>query len=139
NGVVKDLSNNKWSDVNGVTTGMFGAIEGQNTIVIYDVAGNTTTYTFTIDTIKPVIHMPAGGVVNGTETFSVTQTEANPDRTYVEHQKLVDGKWKKLGGVSFNDTNNFDYTVDTTDLDEDGVYQLKVSTWDKATNHTSAT
>lgn len=53
NGVVKDLTDNQWSDVNGVKPGTFGAIEGPNTLVAYDVYGNTTTYEFTIDTIAP--------------------------------------------------------------------------------------
>jgi len=48
NGVVKDLTNNNWSDVNGVKPGVFGAILGLNTIVAYDVAGNTTTLEFTL-------------------------------------------------------------------------------------------
>jgi hypothetical protein len=48
NGVVKDLSNNAWSDVNFVKPGVFGAITGANTLIVYDVAGNTTTQTFTL-------------------------------------------------------------------------------------------
>jgi len=49
NGVAKDLSNNPWSDVNFVKPGTFGARLGENTIVVYDVAGNTTTLTFTLN------------------------------------------------------------------------------------------
>ncbi|SMQ62127.1 right-handed parallel beta-helix repeat-containing protein [Agreia sp. VKM Ac-1783] len=49
NGVVKDLSNNAWSDVNFVTPGVFGAKSGENTLVVYDVAGNTETVTFTLN------------------------------------------------------------------------------------------
>lgn len=49
NGVVKDLSNNAWSDVNFVTPGVFGAVKGLNTLVVFDVAGNTATTTFTLN------------------------------------------------------------------------------------------
>lgn len=49
NGVVEDLTNNQWSDVNGVKAGAFGAIRGENTLVAYDVFGNTTTVTFTLN------------------------------------------------------------------------------------------
>lgn len=49
NGKVKDLSNNAWSDVNYVKPGTFGAVKGTNTLVVYDVAGNTETYTFTLN------------------------------------------------------------------------------------------
>ena len=49
NGKVKDLSNNPWSDVNFVKPGTFGAVEGENTLVVYDVAGNAQTVTFTLN------------------------------------------------------------------------------------------
>ncbi|UNK70669.1 discoidin domain-containing protein [Microbacterium sp. H1-D42] len=48
NGVVKDLSDNPWSDVNFVRPGVFGAVTGANTLVAYDVAGNSTTVEFTL-------------------------------------------------------------------------------------------
>lgn len=48
NGVVKDLTDNAWSDVNFVKPGVFGATQGLNTLVVHDVAGNTTTVTFTL-------------------------------------------------------------------------------------------
>lgn len=48
NGVTKDLSNNAWSDVNFVKPGVFGAVLGTNTLVVYDVAGNTTELVFTL-------------------------------------------------------------------------------------------
>ena len=53
NGVTKDLSNNVWSDLNGVKPGTFGAVEGQNTLEVYDVAGNVTIVVFTLDTTGP--------------------------------------------------------------------------------------
>lgn len=46
NGVVKDLSNNAWSDLNFVRPGVFGAVSGENTLVVHDVAGNSTSVTF---------------------------------------------------------------------------------------------
>jgi hypothetical protein len=49
NGKTKDLTNNAWSDVNFIKPGTFGAVTGLNTIVIYDVAGNTTTIDFTLN------------------------------------------------------------------------------------------
>ena len=48
NGKVKDLTDNIWSDVNFVKPGTFGAVQGENTLVVYDVAGNATTVTFTL-------------------------------------------------------------------------------------------
>ena len=48
NGVEKDLVNNAWSDLNYVKPGAFGGVAGLNTLVVYDVAGNATTLTFTL-------------------------------------------------------------------------------------------
>jgi len=49
NGVVKDLADNTWSDLNFVRPGVFGAVTGENTLVVYDVAGNTESVTFTLN------------------------------------------------------------------------------------------
>ncbi|MET0716348.1 MAG: alpha/beta hydrolase domain-containing protein, partial [Mycetocola sp.] len=49
NGQVKDLTNNAWSDVNFVKPAVFGAVRGANTLVVYDVAGNSTSVTFTLN------------------------------------------------------------------------------------------
>lgn len=46
NGVEKDLVDNAWSDLNFVRPGVFGAVEGANTLVVYDRAGNATTVVF---------------------------------------------------------------------------------------------
>lgn len=49
NGRVKDLTDNAWSDVNFIKPGVFGAVKGANTMVVHDVAGNTTTVQFTLN------------------------------------------------------------------------------------------
>ena len=49
NGVVKDLANAPWSDVNFVTPGVFGAVRGENTLVVFDVAGNSRSTVFTLN------------------------------------------------------------------------------------------
>ncbi|GAA2933438.1 hypothetical protein GCM10010458_15900 [Microbacterium luteolum] len=49
NGVVKDLSDNTWSDINYVKPGVFGAVQGENTLIVQDVAGNSATVTFTLN------------------------------------------------------------------------------------------
>ena len=49
NGKVKDLTDNAWSDVNFIKPGTFGAVRGENTLIVYDVAGNTETTTFTLN------------------------------------------------------------------------------------------
>lgn len=49
NGKEKNLTDNTWSDVNYIKPGVFGAVKGVNTMVVHDVAGNTQTYTFTLN------------------------------------------------------------------------------------------
>lgn len=140
NGVEKPLTPNVWSDLDTIVPGKFGAVEGLNTLVLVDALGNQSTLTFTLDTTKPVINVPATGQwVSGTHTWNITQTEANPAKTYVEIQQMVDGKWKKFDGAWFYDTNDFAATFDTTKLTEGAQTQIKISTWDKANLHTSAT
>lgn len=46
NGQTKDLTDNQWSDVNGIRPGENGAVAGANEMVVYDVVGNTSTVTF---------------------------------------------------------------------------------------------
>jgi hypothetical protein len=48
NGVVTDLVDDTESDVDFVKPGTFGAVAGENTLVVYDVAGNAQTLTFTL-------------------------------------------------------------------------------------------
>lgn len=49
NGTVKDLSDDVWSDVNFLRPGVFGAVQGENTIVVFDVAGNAQEAVFTLN------------------------------------------------------------------------------------------
>jgi hypothetical protein len=50
---VKDLTDNTWSDLNFVKPGSFGAVAGDNTLVVFDVAGNATTVRFVLDSTGP--------------------------------------------------------------------------------------
>jgi hypothetical protein len=49
NGVVKNLADNVWSDVNFLRPGVFGAVVGVNSLVVYDVGGNSSTVEFTLE------------------------------------------------------------------------------------------
>ena len=48
NGVLKDLTDDAWSDLNFVKPGAFGAVAGANTLQVVDVAGNTTEVAFVL-------------------------------------------------------------------------------------------
>jgi|GEM_PF-6315150 len=75
--------------------------------------------------------------LNGNVTFHVSQSEANPQRMYVEYDQLVNNKWQKKTGQWFYGTNTADLPVDTTQW-SDGTYQVKVSSDDLAWNHAGA-
>jgi len=48
NGTKRNLSDNNWSDINFIRPGRYGATVGENTLVVYDDAGSSTTVTFTL-------------------------------------------------------------------------------------------
>ena len=55
NGVYKDLSNNEYSNVDNIGNPYwYGAVEGINTLIAYDLAGNATTLNFVIDRTVPL-------------------------------------------------------------------------------------
>ncbi len=60
NGVEKDLTDNTWSDLNFVAPGKFGAVEGKNTLKVYDVLGNSTTVEFSLDATGPQVTVKDG-------------------------------------------------------------------------------
>ena len=54
NGWTSDFSNNKWSDANFQNIKSH-LVEGANTLTLYDVAGNSSSYTFTYDSTAPIL------------------------------------------------------------------------------------
>lgn len=136
NGQEKDLTNNKWSDINNVKPGVFGAIEGLNTLVIFDLAGNATTYEFTLDTTAPdafLVSPEDNIVVNGA---SITQSWGSnaTDIAYFTYE-------------SFNDQNanslrwreNFTNTSKTATNVADAIYWWRVKAIDSAGNESNWT
>ncbi|MGZ0712663.1 carbohydrate-binding protein (plasmid) [Coraliomargarita sp. W4R53] len=102
NGVIKDLSNAKWSDVNGVTPGTFGAVLGENTLVVFDVAGNATELTFTL--VEPT---PAAPAWDAAVTYNTGDEVTFDGATYVaqwwtrnsEPGTSVTGSWMQQGDL----------------------------------------
>lgn len=104
NGVLKDLVDNAYSDLNGVKPGVFGAVAGKNTLEVSDVAGNVTTVTFTLDTTAPTViakDEPLAGI-GGYEAVSFKLFDANNvDRVVLNGtvNDLQDAPWSDLNGV----------------------------------------
>ncbi len=113
NDVDKDLTNNNYSDLNGVGVNWwFGEVEGLNTLVVYDVAGNSTTYEFILDTIAPdmpVHEYPADNAVINTNNFNFDWTDVDGAVEY-EFQNSTSpttgGPNNALVSVNFNNKNN---------------------------------
>lgn len=86
NGVVKDLSNNKWSDVNFIKPGVFGAVEGQNVFEAFDALGNKSSWSFVLDTTAPVPSQPTFAYDNSKGEDRTLVTVAFNEPTIVSTQ-----------------------------------------------------
>ncbi|WP_407319759.1 PQQ-dependent sugar dehydrogenase [Isoptericola halotolerans] len=107
NGVEKDLTDAVWSDLNFVEPGVFGAVEGENTLVVRDVAGNTTTVTFVLDGTAPEATVKEGGryTVGGDPNYRKVSFKLY-DAGKVDgltlngvEKDLTDNVWSDLNGV----------------------------------------
>ncbi len=105
NGTVKDLGNNAWSDVNYLKPGVLGAVEGKNTITVFDVAGNTETLTFTLDGSGPTVTVKDG------ERFTVGNAAGYDRVSFKLHDAakidkvVINGKVKDLSNNAWSDVN----------------------------------
>jgi hypothetical protein len=107
NGTVKDLADNVWSDVNSVKPGVLGAVEGRNTIVVRDVAGNETTLAFRLDGTGPQVTVKEGatytrGDAAGYDLVSFKLHDpAKVDRVVINGtvKDLTDNAWSDVNSV----------------------------------------
>lgn len=101
NGVTKDLSNNNWSDVNDIVPGRFGAVEGKNTLIAYDEAGNASApVEFILDTTGPVItDKGTAGAAGQTKSFKLF----DPRRV---DKVTINGVTKDLANNAWSDVND---------------------------------
>ena len=105
NGVEKDLADDAWSDLNFVEPGAFGAVEGTNTLVVRDVAGNATTVTFTLDITGPTVTVKDGEqfTVGADGTYSLVSFKLH-DAGKVDRLTL-NGRAKDLTDNAWSDLN----------------------------------
>lgn len=73
---ISDFTNDKWSDANFDNIKAH-LIEGQNTITLYDVAGNSTSYSFVFDSKIPLVKFvnAPGYTNNPAQKFNLTATD----------------------------------------------------------------
>jgi hypothetical protein len=107
NGVEKDLTDDVWSDLNGVKPGVFGAVEGANTLIVRDATGNETVVRFTLDVTAPTATVKTGaefttGADGVYSKVSFKLYDAGRiDRVTVNGtvKDLTDNVWSDLNGV----------------------------------------
>lgn len=136
NGVEKNLTDNNWSDINYVKPGVFGAKEGLNTLVVYDVAGNTTTYEFTIDTAAPDVELISPSNNTATKGTKVTQSWST-NASDVDH--FVYESWNNEDMTSLRWREKFTTTSKTASKVADATYYWRVKAVDKAGNESDWT
>ena len=104
NGVLKDLSNNNYSDLNSVKPGQFGAVAGVNTLVVFDALGNTTTLSFTLDIVAPnatFTYSNNNGSAVTNQDVIVTLTANEPIQTPTGWTKVSATQFTKVYGANF--------------------------------------
>lgn len=94
NGAVSDFTDNKWSDAN------FQNIkpklnQGMNTLTLYDIAGNSTVYKFTYDSVAPI----AALTYSNNNGNALTKDDVTVTLTATENVKDIAG-WNRESGTS---------------------------------------
>ena len=131
NGWTKELTNNQWSDVNGITIGSYGIQDGVPfTVTAYDVAGNTTTRTFTLDGTAPTVswQLLPEALESGSEHWRFIVT-GEPAQLFAKVTSIDGNVWDALTSTHVNR----DIVIDTTLL-SDGVHTAQGVMYDEAGN-----
>ena len=140
NGVAKNLTDSQWSDLNGVKPGAFGAVEGVNELVVFDVSGNQTTYEFVLDTKLPTasIQNPIDGeALEGTVPVTITAKDETKLAAYSYRIKdIATGTVKVVEEVVTDGSAADAQTVFSwnTKAFDNGEYYVYVSARDAAGN-----
>ncbi len=144
NGVEKTYAPNNWSDLNNVKPGQFGGVEGLNTLVLFDLGGNSTSYQFYLDTQAPIIttNVLAENYYSGDMTIDEYVDETNP-KAYHFYLYNQDGSIAQIDGANTGayawmpaSGDDLSKTIDTTKL-ADGRYYVLFSARDLGENTAS--
>ena len=145
NGTKFDRANAQWSDANYQNI-KSALVEGENTIVLYDIAGNKTTKTFYMDWTKATINLAGTEGLNKNEMRVESGTEVTLDDVlatvtdnFDETTKIKPYKADLLiSNVASENTYNYDFTngFNTRHI---GRYNIYYEYTDKAGNKSTAT
>ena len=110
NGTLLNKSNNAWGDVNNVSVNQYYGVEGENTIIVRDKAGNETTYVFYLDITAPII--------------TIGEYETNPTNEDVIVTATVNEGTLNTSSHTFTENGTFTFTA----IDEAGNSSSKTVT-----------
>lgn len=114
------LTPNSWSDINFVKVGKYGAVYGENTLVVTDVYGNEAEYKFVLDNKVPQLKP---------EQWNVT-VEANKDEQFSCPDMTAFGTDEY--GVSKVEVDTY---YSKPDISQPGKFTCRYKTTDKAGNY----
>ena len=122
-----------WGDFNSVWANRdwSGAQEGDNTLVLFDMAGNSVSYNFRLDNTAPVVSISGvteGSLHESSVAIAAVITDENHGNYYLTVTK--DGEVIDVPGIARNGSaDSLEFT-----LSEVGSYQVKLEARDKAGN-----
>lgn len=102
NGKLIDLTNSTWSDLNNITIGgAMGGKLGNNSVLVYDVAGNVTHVNFVLDNVAPT----AAFTYSNNNGNTVTKDDVEVKMTTSELIVTPAG-WTKVTDTTYVTTHN---------------------------------
>jgi len=127
NGNFRPLTPSMWSDANFIGVGENGGVSGANIFTLEDLAGNTTTYRFTLDNQKPTVGITDATNQNG----SLVVTGITNDNAAVVRVSV-----NSVTGTATNNGNG-GWTYTTVAPVTTGSYPISASATDQAGNSSS--
>ncbi len=130
NGFEVDFTNNVWSDANFANI-LGKLVQGTNTFVLFDVAGNSTTYEFIFDSVAPdaptLVSPSNNAIVSGASLTN--EWGAVTDAHYYVYESYHDA-----GATSLRWSENFTATSKTATNVSDTTFWWRVKAVDEVGN-----
>lgn len=133
NGKHNTRSLNKWSDINYIGVNKNGGVAGLNSLTVYDLVGNSTTYEFNLDNIAPVLKLKGANTLEYYRGESYDEKyvnlEATDDTDANIQNRIFTSKimFKEEGTTNYQEVSK----VDTSRL---GIYYVYYQVKDLAGN-----
>lgn len=104
NGVESTISPSTWGDANNIVVGQRGAVYGENTITLKDLAGNSASYTFILDNLAPTIKIK-DGFVGSKEANTFSNVSFSLFDAHQVDKYTINGHTSDFGNNNWSDAN----------------------------------